>query len=61
MSKGDVISGFAAFLLSIAVLAAFVLAAGGVWLIVRAADPKRGALMLLAALVTLANVAIWAL
>jgi hypothetical protein len=48
-------------LLSIAVLAAFALGAGGLWLLVRRRDAKRGLLMLLAALVTLVNVLIWTL
>ena len=47
--------------LSIAMLAAFALGAGGVWLIARKRDRRRGLLMLAAAIVTLANVLIWTL
>jgi hypothetical protein len=46
--------------LSIAMLAVFALGAGGAWLIVKARDRKRGVLMLVAALVLLGNVLIWA-
>ncbi|MEA3001690.1 MAG: hypothetical protein QOH81_478 [Sphingomonadales bacterium] len=53
-------TGLVATLLSIAVLAAFLLIAGGLWLIVKGGDRKRGALMAVAALVLLANVLIWA-
>lgn len=52
------VNAFATTLLSIAMIAAFVLAAGGVYLLVKGKDRKRGALMLLAALVTFANVLI---
>ncbi|TMJ12804.1 MAG: hypothetical protein E6G94_12990 [Alphaproteobacteria bacterium] len=45
--------------LAIAVLAAFALIAGGLWLILNKRDPKRGLLMILAAAVTLANVVVW--
>jgi hypothetical protein len=45
--------------LSIAMLAVFALSAGGVWLIAKARDRKRGILMLVAALVLLGNVLIW--
>ena len=48
-------------LLSIAMLAAFALGAGGMWLIVRRRDTKKGVLMLVMALVLLGNVLIWAL
>lgn len=51
----------AATLLSIMVLATFALGAGGMWLIVRRRDTKKGILMLLAALVLLGNVLIWTL
>jgi hypothetical protein len=50
----------AATALSLAVLAAAALVAGGAWMIARGADRKRGALMLIAAVVLLANVLIWA-
>jgi hypothetical protein len=52
-------SGLAAALMSIAVIAAFALGGGGMWLIVRRSDVKKGILMLVAALVMLANVLIW--
>jgi hypothetical protein len=48
-------------LLSIATIAAFLLGAGGMWLIVKRRDAKRGILMLVAALVILGNVLIWSL
>ena len=44
------------FALSLGVLAAFSLAGGGIWLIAKRRDRKRGVLMLLAALVLLGNV-----
>ncbi|MDB5692397.1 MAG: hypothetical protein JWO81_1460 [Alphaproteobacteria bacterium] len=53
-------TGLAATLLSIAVLAAFLLIGAGLWLIVKGGDRKRGALMVVAALVLVANVLIWA-
>ena len=46
-------------LLSIAVLAAFALVAGGLWLMVKRGEKKQGGLMILAALVLFANVLIW--
>jgi hypothetical protein len=48
-------------LLSVATIAAFLLGAGGMWLIVKRRDAKRGILMLVAALVILGNVLIWTL
>ncbi len=51
-------SGPGSILLSIAMVAAFLLGAGGVWLIVKRHDTKKGALMLVAALVLLGNVLI---
>ena len=53
--------GFGATLLSIMVIAAFLLGGGGMWLIVRHRDLKKGALMLVAALVLLGNVLVWTL
>lgn len=44
--------------LSIAMLAVFALAIGGVWLIARRRDAKRGVLMLVMAVVLLGNVLI---
>ena len=54
-------TGFVAALLSIAVLAAFALIAGGLWLLVKKRDRKQGLLMLLAAVVLVVNVLIWTL
>ncbi|MGQ0590472.1 MAG: hypothetical protein ACT4N8_13245 [Sphingosinicella sp.] len=54
-------TGTAALLMSLLMLAAFALAAGGVWLIAMGRDRGKGALMLLAALVMLGNVLIWTL
>jgi hypothetical protein len=47
--------------LSLAVLAAFALAAGGLWLILKRGVVKQGALMLVMAAVLIANVLIWTL
>lgn len=46
-------------ILSIAVLAALALVAGGGWLIAKRRERTRGVLMIVAAAVLLANVAIW--
>ncbi len=46
-------------ILSLSVLAAFALLGGGAWLLLKRGDRKKGALMLAAAAVILANVAIW--
>jgi hypothetical protein len=48
-----------ATLLSVIVLTAFALAGGGLYLLTRRRDTKKGVLMLLAALVLLGNVVIW--
>jgi hypothetical protein len=48
-------------ILSLLMIAAFALGAGGVWTIVKRRDLKRGLLMLLAALVMLGNALIWTL
>ena len=47
--------------LSLAMIASFALAGGGIYLVVKRRDGKRGALMLAAASVLLANVLIWTL
>ena len=47
--------------LSLAVLASFALAGGGLYLLVKRRDGKRAALMLAASLVLFANVLIWTL
>lgn len=52
-------TGFGAALLSIAMLATFLLAAGGAWLIAKRRDVKKGVLMLVAGAVLLGNVLIW--
>lgn len=54
-------TGLAATLLSITMLAIFALAAGGVYLVAKRQDRKRGALMLVAAAVFLVNVLLWTL
>ena len=54
-------TGFAAALLSIAVIAAFALVGGGLYLLIGRKDSKKGLLMLVAAAVLAANVAIWTL
>ncbi len=46
---------------SLAMLAVFVLAGAGVWLMVSGRDRKRGLLMLAAGLVIVMNVVIWTL
>jgi hypothetical protein len=46
-------------LLSIVMIAAFALAWGGLWLLLKRRERKRGTLMLVAALVLLGNVLIW--
>ncbi|HEY0044507.1 MAG TPA: hypothetical protein VGB62_08140 [Allosphingosinicella sp.] len=48
-------------MLSIAVLAAFILIGGGLWLIFKRGNRKQGILMLIAAAVLFANVLIWTL
>ena len=52
-------SGFAALFLSLAMLAAFALAWGGVWLIANTRERKKGVLMIVAALVLVGNVLVW--
>lgn len=49
----------AAAALSIAVIAAFALVAGGAWLLVKRKERKQGVLMLIAAAVLFGNVLIW--
>lgn len=57
----DMTSGPGSILLSIVMIATFLLGAGGLWLIVKRRDAKKGVLMLVAALVLLGNVLIWTL
>lgn len=52
-------SGPGALLLSIAMIASFLLAIGGIALIARGTDRKKGVLMALAALVLAGNVLVW--
>ena len=47
-------------LLSISMLAVFALGAGGGWMILKRREKKQGVLMVIAALVLLGNVLIWA-
>ncbi len=47
-------------LLSISMLAVIALVAGGAWTIAKRREKKQGVLMLVAALVLLGNVLIWA-
>ena len=53
------LTGLGATLLSIMVLAAFALAGGGLWMLTKRRDTRKGMLMLVAATVILANVVIW--
>ena len=53
-------TGFGAALMSIAMIAVLALGAGGMWLLVKRRDGKKGVLMLIAAAVLLGNVLIWA-
>lgn len=54
-------AGIVSVMLSIAVLAAFALAGGGAWLLLKRRDRKQGLLMLLASIVLFVNVLIWTL
>ena len=54
-------TGPSALVLSILMIAAALLAVGGVHLIVRRGERGKGALMLLAAVVALGNVLVWTL
>ena len=51
--------GFAAGAMAIAMIAAFLLTGGGLYLIFRRGERRKGALMLVAAAVLVANVAVW--
>lgn len=55
------VTGFAATALAVAVIAAFALAGGGVWLLVKRRQRKQGVLMLIAGAVLLGNVMVWTL
>jgi high-affinity Fe2+/Pb2+ permease len=52
-------SGLGATFLSILMIAAFALAAGGIHLLIRRNDRKKGILMLVAAAVMFGNVLVW--
>jgi LPXTG-motif cell wall-anchored protein len=54
-------TGFPATILSILVLAAFALVAGGAYLLIRRKERKQGILMLVAAVVLFGNVLVWTL
>ena len=53
------LTGPAATLLSIMVLSAFVLAGGGLWMLIKRRETKKGSLMLLCAAILLGNIVIW--
>lgn len=53
------ITGPGAFLLSVLMLAAFLLAAGGLWTWTKRGNRRQGILMLVAAAVMLGNVLVW--
>ena len=59
LAQSDEMTGFAAALLSIAVLATFALVAGGAYLLVKRKERRQGVLMLIAAAVLFGNVLIW--
>jgi hypothetical protein len=52
-------TGLAATLLSILVLASFALVAGGAYLLIKRRERKQGILMLVAAAVLFGNVLVW--
>ena len=52
-------SDLAALTMSILILSSFALAGGGSWLILKRRDRRKGALMIVAALVMLGNALIW--
>ena len=53
--------GAGSLFLSIMMIAAFLLAWGGVYLLVKRRDRKKGTLMLIAAAVAVGNVLVWTL
>jgi hypothetical protein len=61
VAEAAAMTGLVATMMSIAVLAAFALSIGGLWLLIKQRNRKQGVLMLLAALVTFINVLIWTL
>jgi LPXTG-motif cell wall-anchored protein len=54
-------TGASAIFLSILMIAAFLLALGGIYLLVKKRDRKKGILMLVCAAVALGNVLVWTL
>jgi len=54
-------TGPAGLIFSLLMLAGILLAAGGIWLLVKGRDRRRALLMLVAAIVMFGNVAIWVL
>ena len=52
-------TGPGALTLSILMIAAFALTAGGVYLVLKRREQRKGALMIVAAIVMLGNVLIW--
>jgi len=52
-------NGPAALTLSLLMLAGLLMGGGGLWMMIRKRDYKRGWLMIIAATVMFANVAIW--
>ena len=54
-------NGVSATFLSVLMVAAFLLAWGGVYLLIKRGDRKKGILMLVAAAVAVGNVLIWTL
>jgi divalent metal cation (Fe/Co/Zn/Cd) transporter len=54
-------TGASAIFLSILMIAAFLLVWGGIYLLVRKRDRKKGVLMLVCAAVALGNVLVWTL
>ena len=54
-------SGSAAALMSVLMIAAFLLTAGGTYLVVTGKERRKGVLMFVAALVLVGNVLIWTL
>ena len=54
-------TGASAIFLSVLMIAAFLLAAGGIYLVVKRKDRKKGVLMLVCAAVALGNVLVWTL
>ena len=52
-------SGLAAILLSVTMIAVFLLAGGGAWLALSGRDRRKGVLMAVAAAVLLGNVLVW--